>query len=29
MILNEEAMAVGIAMHAAVAYRFLAENIPE
>jgi hippurate hydrolase len=27
MILNEDAMSVGIAMHAAVAYRFLAENV--
>ena len=27
MILNEEAMAVGIAMHAAVAHRFLTEDI--
>jgi amidohydrolase len=27
MILNEDAMAIGIAMHAAVAYRFLAENL--
>jgi amidohydrolase len=28
MILNEDAMAVGIAMHAAVAYRFLTKNLP-
>jgi len=28
MILNEDAMAVGIAMHAAVAYRFLTEQLP-
>ena len=28
MILNEDAMAVGIAMHAAIAYRFLTESKP-
>ena len=28
MILNEDAMAVGIAMHAAIAYRFLTESPP-
>jgi hippurate hydrolase len=28
MILNEDAMAVGIAMHAAIAYRFLTESMP-
>jgi metal-dependent amidase/aminoacylase/carboxypeptidase family protein len=28
MILNEDAMAVGIAMHAAVAHRFLTEGMP-
>jgi hypothetical protein len=28
MILNEDAMAVGIAMHAAVAHRFLTEPPP-
>jgi hypothetical protein len=28
MILNEEAMAVGIAMHAALAHRFLTEPLP-
>lgn len=28
MILNEEAMAVGIAMHAAIAHRFLTEEMP-
>jgi metal-dependent amidase/aminoacylase/carboxypeptidase family protein len=28
MILNEDAMAVGIAMHAAIAYRFLSESPP-
>jgi hypothetical protein len=27
MILNEDAIAIGIAMHAAVAYRFMAENL--
>jgi len=29
MVLNEDAMAVGIAMHAAVAYRFLTESMPD
>jgi len=29
MILNEDAMAVGVAMHAAVAYRFLTESMPD
>jgi hypothetical protein len=28
MILNEDAMAVGIAMHAAITYRFLTESMP-
>jgi metal-dependent amidase/aminoacylase/carboxypeptidase family protein len=28
MILNEDAMAVGIAMHAAVAHRYLTEDVP-
>ena len=28
MILNEDAMAVGIAMHAAIAQRFLTEPLP-
>ena len=28
MILNEDTMVVGIAMHAAIAYRFLTESTP-